>query len=283
MKKSFLYKAIAGGMMMFSLMLTGCGTPKKVAYFQDVNTEVLGEYASRKQIKIAPEDKLVIVVKSKDPALSDLFNLTIASSRVGASRSTSGAVAKITNYVDIGEGISNYTVDPEGNIDFPVLGEIHVEGMTRSTLAAFIKGELIGRELVKDPVVTVEFMNTGISVLGEVLTPGRYDMNRDNINVIQAIALAGDLTINGQRDNVLVIREENGELKTYRLDLTNLKELVKSPGFNLQQNDVVYVEPNAMRKRSTTVNGNNVLNASFWVSVSSLLTSVAVLIVNSVK
>lgn len=280
-KKSFLYKAVAGSMMLSALLLTGCGTPQKIAYFQDVETEVIGEYTSRTQIKIVPEDKLTIIVKSKDPALSDLFNLTIATSRVGSS--TSGTGARVVNYVDNTEGITSYTVDPAGNIDFPVLGSLHVAGMTRSELAAFIKGEIIGRELIKDPVVSVEFVNTGISVLGEVLTPGRYDINRDNINVLQALALAGDLTINGQRENVLVIREEDGQMKTYRLDLTNLKELTKSPAFNLRQDDVVYVEPNSMRKRSTTVNGNNVLNASFWVSVTSLLTSVAVLIVNSTK
>ena len=150
--------------------------------------------------------------------------------------------------------------------------------MTRSEVAGFIKGELMGRDLVKDPTVTVEFLNTGVSVMGEVLAPGRYDMNRDNITILEALSLAGDLTIQGKRDNVMVIREEDGQLKTYRVDLTNGQQLMSSPAFYLKQDDIVYVEPNGVRKRQTTVNGNTALSASFWVSVASLLTSVAVLI-----
>ena len=114
--------------------------------------------------------------------------------------------------------------------------------------------------------------------MGEVLAPGRYDMNRDNITILEALSLAGDLTIQGKRDNVMVIREEDGQLKTYRVDLTNGQQLMSSPAFYLKQDDIVYVEPNGVRKRQTTVNGNTALSASFWVSVASLLTSVAVLI-----
>ncbi len=280
MKKS-LYRCVVAAIIAVSgIALTGCKAPQKVAYFQDVQTEVLGEYTSRQTITIQPEDKLSIIVKSKDPALADLFNLTVATNRVGASQSSVGS--SLGN-ISANDGISSYTVDANGDIDFPILGVLHVEGMTRASLAAFIKGELIGRELIKDPVVTVEFLNTGISVMGEVTNPGRYEMNRDNINVLQALAMAGDLTINGQRENVMVLREENGQLKTYRLDMTNMKDLIASPAFNLKQDDIIYVEPNDMRKRATTVNGNNVLSTSFWVSVASLLTSVAVLIVNTVK
>lgn len=131
----------------------------------------------------------------------------------------------------------------------------------------------MGRELVKDPTVTVEFVNTGINVMGEVMTPGRYDINRDHLTVLDALSLAGDLTINGRRENVKVLREENGQTKVYTLDLTDLNKLVKSPAYSLQQNDVVYVEPNDFRKRQTTVNGNNALSTGFWISVASLITS----------
>ena len=146
--------------------------------------------------------------------------------------------------------------------------------MTRAELSGYIKGELVGRELVKDPTVLVDFLSTGISVLGEVSRPGRYDLNRDDINIIEALTLAGDLTINGQRENVKVVRIEDGKVNTYVLDLTDAASLVKSPAFYLSQNDVIYVEPNAQKKRSSTVNGNNALSVSFWVSVASLLTSV---------
>lgn len=259
-------------------LAASCSTPKNITYFQDLDQTAVLDMADRQMIRIEPEDKISIVVKSKDPALAELFNLSISTNRIGNNTSTSGNTATIRTYSGTSESMSNYTVDPKGDIDFPILGTLHVAGMTRFEVAAFIKGELIGRNLVKDPVVSVEFLNTGISVMGEVTNPGRFDMNRDNITVLDAIALAGDLTIQGQRENVLVLREENGQMKTYRIDLTNASQMVRSPGFNLKQNDIVYVEPNPMKKRSTTVNGNSVLNASFWVSVASLLTSVAVLI-----
>ena len=274
-------KNLAGGILALSMgamLLTGCTTPKNVAYFQDLDETVIAEAAHRRAIRVQPEDKLSIIVNSKDPTLAALFNLPVISNRLGQNNTYNGTGAVARNYSQNAEGISSYTVDPQGNIDFPVLGEIHVGGMTRSEVAAFIKGELVGRDLIKDPTVTVEFLNVGISVMGEVNNAGRYDMNRDNITILEALALAGDLTIQGKRENVLVIREENGEMKSYRLDLTNGGEMLKSPGYFLKQDDIVYVEPNGVRKRQTTVNGNTALSASFWVSVASLLTSVAVLI-----
>lgn len=260
------------------MFLTGCSTPKNITYFQDLDETVIKESAQRQAIRVQPDDKLSIIVNSKDPTLAALFNLPVISSRLGQNTSYSGTGSSVRNYSGQSEGISSYTVDPEGDIDFPILGKLHIEGMTRSQVAAFIKGELIGRDLMKDPTVTVEFLNVGISVMGEVNNPGRYDMNRDNITILEALSLAGDLSIQGKRENVLVIRQENGEMRTYRLDLTKGTEMLKSPGYFLKQDDIVYVEPNNVRKRQTTVNGNTALSASFWVSVASLLTSVAVLI-----
>jgi len=132
---------------------------------------------------------------------------------------------------------------------------------------------------VKDPVVIVEYANLGFNVMGEVNKPGRYSFDRDHLTILDAISMAGDLTIQGRRYNVFVMREEGDERVTYRLNLQNAQELLQSPAYYLQQNDVVYVEPNEFRSRQTTVNGNNVLSASFWISVASLLTSIAVLIV----
>ena len=171
-------------------------------------------------------------------------------------------------------GLANYTVTPAGTIDMPVLGEIKVSGMTRSELAGFIKGELMGRDLAKEPVVTVEFANMGVSIMGDVVRPGRYDINQDKINILEAISMAGDLTLQGKRENIAVLRETNGEVKTYRVDLTNYKELTQSPVYYLQQGDIIYVEPNDMRKRQTTTNGNNIYTTGFWISVASLLTSI---------
>lgn len=253
-------------------LLTGCGTPKNITYFETSDSVV--QMAQANPIKLKADDKLSIVVKSKDPAVSDLFNLGIYTSRYGTNGSQVISGTQVKSFrPGSNDGVSYYTVDPKGCIDFPVLGELKVGGMTRSELAGFIKGELMGRELVKDPTVTVEFVNTGVNVMGEVVNPGRYDINRDHLTVLDALSLAGDLTINGRRENIKVLREENGQTKVYTLDLTDLNKLVKSPAYSLQQNDVVYVEPNDFRKRQTTVNGNNALSTGFWVSVASLITS----------
>lgn len=259
-----------------SAMVVSCSAPKNLAYFQDVTETVIP--VSPSEVRVAPHDKLSIIVKSKDPALSSLFNLTVASDRLGLDVPTSGTGSTLRSFSATSEGISTYTVAPDGTIDFPVLGKLKIEGMTRSELAGFIKGELMGKELVKDPVVTVEFLNTGFSVMGEVNNAGRFDINKDQLNILEALSLAGDLTIQGQRENVAVVRTDKDGVHTYRVDLTNFVELTKSPAYYIKQGDVIYVEPNGVRKRQATVNGNNVLSASFWVSVASLLTSVAVLI-----
>lgn len=258
------------------LMAVSCSTPKDITYFQDMGNETVVALGAERALKLRPGDKLTIVVKSKDPSLSDLFNNTLNTTRGTTMTNSAGVTTK--TYSASPETLAAYTVTPAGEIDFPVLGNLHVAGMTRSELAGFIKGELMGRNLVKDPVVTVEFLNTGIAILGEVRSPGRYEMNTDNLNVLQAIAMAGDLTLSGVRDNVLVIREEGDRMVSYRINLLDAKQVAESPAFYLQQDDVIYVEPNDIRKRSQTVNGNNVLNASFWISVASLAASVAVLI-----
>lgn len=250
-----------------------CKAPKNVAYFQDVAEEAI-ILPSMGQIKIQPNDKLSILVKTMDPALSSLFNLPAITDRMGEGSTYTTAAGTLKTAASQMSGISKYTVSPEGTIDFPVLGELKIEGMTRSELAGFIKGELMGRDLAKDPVVTVEFANVGVSVLGEVMKPGQYDISNDQVNVLEAIAMAGDLTITGKRENIAIIRETNDGVKTFRVDLTNYRELAQSPAYYLQQGDVVYVEPNDMKKRQTTTNGNNVLSTSFWISVASLLTSV---------
>ena len=274
MKRKTLLKYTVA--MVIAINAVSCSTPKNVTYFQDITETVVP--VSQTEIKVQPHDRLSIVVKSKDPALSSLFNLTVASNRLGYEASTSGTGSSLRTYTPSGEGISTYTVSSEGTIDFPVLGVLKVEGMSRSELAGFVKGELIGRELVKDPVVTVEFLNTGFSVMGEVNRTGRYDINKDRLYILEALSLAGDLTIQGQRENVIVVREEKDGIHTYRVDLTNFKSLSSSPAYYIKQGDIIYVEPNSVRKRQTTVNGNNILSAGFWVSVASLLTSVAVLV-----
>lgn len=282
MKRSM--RSILAGFAMAAIMILGsCSAPKDVAYFQDFDKVMVVEVQQRQSLKVRPDDKLQIIVTSKDPQLASLFNLPVVTSRLGQNASQYGTPSSFSTSSASSEGLTSYTVTPEGTIDFPVLGTLHVAGMSRAELAGYIKGDLVGRNLIKDPTVTVEFLNTGISVLGEVNSPGRYTLNRDELTILDAIAMSGDLTINGQRNNVRVMRKEGDQTKVYVVDLTSGKELYNNPAFYLQQDDVVYVEPNDFRKRATTVNGNQSYSASFWISVVSVCASLAVLIVNLVK
>lgn len=264
MKKLFL--AIA----LIAVVMSSCTTPN-VSYFQDMKNNQNEAIKQALDIRIRPDDKLTIVVKSQDQRLSELFNLAIYSSRVGSSTSS-------TQYM------SGYTVDSQGNIDFPVLGQIHVAGLMREQVAQLIKSELISRKQVNDPHVTVEYANLAVDVMGEVSRPGRYSFDRDHITLLDALSMAGDLTIYGQRDSVKVIRA-NGltDHTTYVINLQRADELYASPAFYLQQNDVVYVAPNDYRARQSTVNGNNVRSTSFWISIASLAASVTSVIYMIVK
>ena len=262
-------------------ILSSCSTPKNVAYFQDAQNEGIISIVNTQAntIKIEPFDKISIIVTCQDPTLAGIFNLDVISNNTAQRYSYHGNTTELRDYnISFSDGISGFTVSADGTIDYPVLGTIKVEGMTRSELAAYIKGDIVGRGLIKDPIVTVEFLNTGISVLGEVTSPGRYDLNTDVITLLDGIALAGDLTIQGQRNNIAVIRRNGDKVETYRIDITDTEKMLQSPAYYLKQGDVVYVEPNNIRKRQTTNNGNSVLNVSFWKSVASLLTSAALLI-----
>lgn len=250
-----------------TMLLWSCTTPK-LGYFQGVESGTVQQLAQQQIIKLQPGDKLSILVGSKDPGLAYLFNLQI----VGRYR-TSRSDASLTT-----SQVACYTVDPNGDIDFPVLGTLHLAGMTRSEIAAYIKGQLIGRDMLKDPVVTVDFLDLTVSVLGEVHSPGRYSIDHDKISLIEALGKAGDLTIYGKRENVLVQRTQGDKLYNYRVDLTNPESLYNSPVYYLQQGDLVYVEPNDKKARESTVNGNTLRTPTFWMSVASLVASLSVII-----
>ena len=250
------------------ILLAACSTSKNITYFQDLRPgESELTLAVPVEIKIQPKDKLSILVNSQDPRLTNLFNLPIFTQQIGQEGNTGSS-----------RGVSGYTVDTDGNIDFPVLGQLHIAGMTREEVAAYIKKELQSHDLIKDPVVIVEYMNLSISVMGEVNRPGRYNIEKDELTILDALSQAGDLTIFGKREKVLVLRKENGKQRVYGINLCSGEHLYTSPVYYLQQNDVVYVEPNETKSRQSTVNGNNVRSTSFWISLASLLTSIAVLI-----
>ena len=250
------------------LTAVSCGTPKEITYFQDLKPgQTQLAITDPVEIRVRPKDKLSILVNAPDPKLSNMFNLPIISQQVGQ-ESASGT----------SRGISGYTVDSEGNISFPVLGKVRVDGMTREQIAEYLTTQLKEQELIKDPVVTVEFMNLFVSVMGEVNHAGRIKIDRDNFTILDALSEAGDLTIFGKRERVLVLRQENGKQHVYGVNLCDARQIYSSPVYYLQQNDVVYVEPNDTKSRQSTVNGNTVRSTSFYLSLASLLTSIIVLI-----
>lgn len=266
------------GLLAATLLLSSCSTPRNITYFPELQNGSVIQAENVLDIRVRPEDKLSIIVSTQDPNLSGLFNLVTSQNRLGQ---TTSSTITVGNNGNNGSGqVSYYTVDSYGDIKFPVLGKIHIAGLTREQVAEKIIADLVKADLVKDPIVTVEFANTGISIFGEVKSPGRYEFNKDHLTIIDAIAMAGDLTINGVRENILVMRNiGDGRQEAYRVNLLDAQSLASSPVFYLQQDDIIYVEPNDKAKRETTPNGNTPYTPSFWVSMGSFAATVATLIV----
>ncbi|MDE6871130.1 MAG: polysaccharide biosynthesis/export family protein [Bacteroidales bacterium] len=264
----FLKAAVMAVLLFF---VASCSTYKKINYLQDLKPDSPEAIAINKGILIQPKDMISVVVSSRNPELAAMFNLPVVSYQAGA---------EITGGTSSQQRLMGYVVDNNGNIDFPILGEIEVAGMTRWELSKKIKKMLIDQNYIKDPVVTVQFMNFKVTVIGEVSRPNTYSIEGDKITILEALSLAGDLTIFGQRDNVAVIREQNGERVIHQLDLRSV-ELFNSPAYYLQQNDVVYVTPNTVRAGQSTINENNLKSVSMWVTISSFLATLATLIITA--
>jgi len=248
-------------------VLASCRSSEKIVYLQDVGTRSTEEIAAYSGISVQPKDILSIVVSSPYADLVATLNLPLSSFQAGSDATSSSYSQRLLGYL----------VDLEGNIDFPSLGKIKVEGKTREGLSSMIKGLLQQDSLIRDPIVNVEFMNFKISVLGEVRYPGMFNLQHDRITIFEAIGRAGDLTIYGRRDNVLVTREQNGVIENFRVDLRS-SEVYRSPVYYLQQNDVVYVSPNEVVAARSRINENRSLG--IWISVASFLASLATLIAN---
>ncbi len=264
---------IISSLILALVLMTSCGTVKDIAYFQNkvVNEpEAIDKHAG---IVIQPKDMLSIVVSSRNPELVAMFNLPVVSYQAGSEIVATGGY---------NQRLMGYVVDNDGYIDFPVLGPIKVAGLTRWELSQLIKDKLLKDGLLTDAVVTVEFMNFKVSVIGEVNSPGTYTLNNDKVTILQAISLARDLTIFGQRENVCVIREREGERVIYEINLCDVS-MFNSPAYYLQQNDVVYVQPSEIKARQSTTDDKALRMTSIFVSGGSLLVSIAALIVNLVR
>ena len=255
-------KYVAYLVVCMAVFFTACTSTKKIIYLQDVVPLKQQEIEQKYEVIIHGDDLLAIMVNSRDPELALPFNMPMVSYQLG---SNAGGQQRVLGY----------QVDTNGNIDFPILGEIHVEGLTRMQLTELIKNKLIEGDLIKDPIVTVQFLNFKISVMGEVGRPGSFTISGDRITLLEALSMAGDLTIYGRRDRVGVIRENNGKRTILFHDLRSA-DIFNSPCYYLQQNDIVYVEPNKAKSGQSSINQNNSIGV--WVSVISLLTTIAVLI-----
>jgi polysaccharide export outer membrane protein len=230
--KQSLYSVIIA-----TLLLSSCVSQKKVAYFYGVDAnsqELINEhFQTNHEAKIVNGDMLSITVTGLDPLAVAPFNLPLVSYATPGSDQLYSAPT-----------LQSYLVDVNGFVNFPVLGQIKLGGLTKSEAIKYIDQEL--KPYLKDPIVTIQFMNYKITVLGEVARPGQYVITNERVTVLDALGLAGDMTIYGVRNNLLVTRENNGKLEFVRLNL-NSDEVFKSPYFYLQQNDVVYVEPNRVK------------------------------------
>ena len=258
-------------LLLLPFLLTACQSYKKVPYFQ--NVEVVNEVEQQEKLydaKIMPKDLLTIVVSCTSPELAIPFNLTVASN--------AGIAVSTSSYVTTQPVLQPYLVDNEGNINFPVLGELKLGGLTKREAEQLIIDKL--KPYMKEtPIVTVRMVNYKISVIGEVTRPGTFTISNEKVNLLEALAMAGDMTVYGLRDNVKLIREDaNGKQQIVTLDL-NKAETILSPYYWLQQKDIVYVTPNKAKARNSDV-GNS---TSLWFSATSILVSIVSLLVNILK
>lgn len=271
MKK--ILKTLSAVALVLALASCSSKTYKEINYLQDIESTETMAMKVNQGIIIQPQDQLSIIVSCRDPKLAAQFNLSVSSFYTGSELSSTGGA---------GQRITGYIVDNQGNINFPSLGTLHVAGMNRWALQELIKEELNEAGLLKDAIVTVEFMNFKISVLGEVSSPGTYNVAGDKITILQGLALARDLTIYGQRNNVQVIREQNGQRQIYVVDLRS-SDIFTSPAYYLQQNDVIYVTPSKVRAGQSTINENYFKSGSFWISLASISATMATLVINIIR
>lgn len=266
MKKiSYLFAVVS-----LTLLLTGCGSSKNVAYFQNSDNVNLDLSRVLYDARIMPKDVLTITVNTTDPEAAAPFNLTVATVQSVSLRTSSTSQAVLQSYI----------VDNEGNIDFPLIGQVHLGGLTKNEAEKVIMDKIKPYLNASErPIVTVRMINYKISVLGEVQRPGMFTVANEKINILEALAQAGDLTIYGVRDRVKLIREDNtGKKEIHELNL-NDANIINSPYYYLQQNDIVYVEPNKVKSQNSSVGSMTTL----WFSATSILISLTSLLYNILK
>lgn len=234
------------------LFIFSCASSKDIVYFQGDDQQALDAVYETQIPKIQPNDILAIAVSAADARATEAFN----QNSIYQARSSTGGDGsyKVT-----------YTVDEQGYIEYPILGKVKLGGLTRSQAIEAMRARF--SQYIKDPSVSITYTNFRVSVMGEVQKPGTFNLPNERVSILEALSMAGDLTIQGVRKNIMVIREQNGVKETHRIDISS-RDALNSPVFYLAQNDVVYVEPNKTKMQSS------VLNYTVFVSIAGVIISV---------
>jgi polysaccharide export outer membrane protein len=264
MNSLFLFKKIL--LLFLVFLLFSCASRKDLVYYQDIDTLTQKEKSNSYEIKIQPDDLLMIIVSAEDPEIAIPFNLNTVS--IPSSTNSALGTGQQTNQL--------YLVDANGYIEFPVLGKLKVSGLTRSEVLQLLNGKIAS--YIKKPIINLRIMNFKVSVQGEVTVPGTYTVPSERITLIEALSMAKDLTIYGKRNNILIIREIDGVKSYNRIDITKA-DFINSPFYYLAQNDVVYVEPNKNKINGAAVGPNT----GVLISITSLVITLITLIITTTK
>lgn len=246
------------------LLLASCGSVRDITYLQGEDLWRKAAIADTFDVKIQKDDLLDIVISSIEPELLRPFN-----------QQNGGYYNGANNNSGYGGGNRGYLVEVDGTINFPLLGKLSVTGLTRRELIHVLQACLESGGYIKDPIVTVRFLNFRVSILGEVSRPGTFNISSERITLFEALSLAGDLTIHGRRDRVAVIRENDGMRTILYHDLRSM-DIFHSPDYYLKQNDLIYVEPNRVKAEASAQ--NQYTSIGTWMSIISFLSSMSVLI-----
>ena len=259
-------KLVACSFILAFILLTGCTSYQNVPYLQNSTEVDLSASRTLYDARIMPKDVLTITVNCpEDPTAATAFNLVTQTNEV-----------ETTTRMSTQRALQTYLVSNEGYIDFPLLGRLQVMGLTKTQLEDYIADRITGTYLRNRPVVTVNMANYRVSVFGEVSKPGTYTVSNGKVNIFQALSLAGDMTIYGCRDNVKLIREDADGLKSIVELNLNDANVINSPYYQLQQNDMVYVTPNRTKAKNSGIGSET----SLWFTSASILVSLASLLYN---
>lgn len=252
-----------------TLILGACNAQRNVLYIQNMESGTEINIPKDYLIRIKPQDQITIVVNSKNPELAMPFNAATSYSSLNGAPSTN---------INSQNSLQVFTVNDQGCITMPIIGEVKCVGLTRDELSTKIENIIRENGYIEDPSVNVRFAELTISIVGEVNRPGRYDIKKDQLTIFEALALAGDMTIYGNRSDVAVVREKDGKNVITKLDLRS-EDVFNSPCYYLEQNDVIIVSPNKYRAATAEINQNR----SFWISLASTAISLATLVVTVIR